>query len=250
MILPAFEIQGHRGAPYLRPENTLPSFEAALDGGATSLECDVHVTADGVPVLCHDPWVETPTGRRVVHDLTVLECLRPTLSHLYEFVRVYTERPKAAARIIVDVEVKRYPYEEVNDTLRVEREEAAVLDLIRRAGMNPAARFETRVRSFDHRTVRRLCEAEPRLTGVAIVEGTAPVDPVAVVRAAGARLYGPDFRFLDEEQVRQCHAAGIAVIPWTVNDPADCARLVRWGVDGITTDYPNRLAAFLASGVA
>src|SRR5712692_597344 len=51
------EIQGHRGARGRKPENTLPSFEAALDGGATSIETDVHLTRDGVPVLTHDPCV-------------------------------------------------------------------------------------------------------------------------------------------------------------------------------------------------
>src|SRR5439155_21938718 len=110
--------------------------------------------------------------------------------------------------------------------------EQAVLEVIRTVGMNPAARCESRVRSFDHRTVRRLCNEEPSLIGVALVEGTAPADPAAVVWAAGARIYGPDFQFLDQEQVRQCHAAGIAVIPWTVNDRADWARLVDWDVDG------------------
>jgi glycerophosphoryl diester phosphodiesterase len=55
----------------------------------------------------------------------------------------------------------------------------------------------------------------------------------------------PDLHFLDERQVRQLHAAGIAVLPWTVNEPSDWQRLLAWGVDGITTDYPDRLARFL-----
>src|SRR5215831_13458963 len=50
-----FELQGHRGARGLKPENTLPSFEAALDIGVSSIESDVHLTRDGVPVICHDP---------------------------------------------------------------------------------------------------------------------------------------------------------------------------------------------------
>src|SRR5262249_1320588 len=179
-----------------------------------SLECDVHVTADGVPVLCHDPWVETASVRRFVRDLTRAECSLPMLVELFDFVRGYAER-RQAARIIVDVELKRYPYEEADERGRVERDEKAVLAVVRRGGMHPAAGCETRARSFDPRTVRRLVDAEPRLTGVAIVEGTAPADPMAVVRAAGARIYGPDFRFLDEQQVRQCHAVGVAVIPWT-----------------------------------
>src|SRR5436305_15329413 len=61
---PAWHVQGHRGARGLRPENARPAFEAALDAGATSLETDVHLTADGVPVLVHDP-VLTPALYRV-----------------------------------------------------------------------------------------------------------------------------------------------------------------------------------------
>src|SRR3954463_7881973 len=71
------EVQGHRGARGLRPENTLPSFEAALDAGANSLETDVHLTADGIPVLIHDPPLGpcfAPTAeRRWVHRLTAAQ---------------------------------------------------------------------------------------------------------------------------------------------------------------------------------
>src|SRR5262245_28121860 len=114
MILPVFDIQGHRGAPCLGDENTLPSFEAALDAGATSLECDVQLTADGVPVLCHDPCVDTATGARPVRGLTASECLRPKLVELYELVRHYAERRNVIRPIVLDVEVKRYPYEEAD----------------------------------------------------------------------------------------------------------------------------------------
>ena len=65
------------------------------------------------------------------------------------------------------------------------------------------------------------------------------------VRAAEADLYCPDVNFLDEPQVRQLHEAGVRVLPWTVNDEADWERLLGWGVDGITTDYPDRLADWL-----
>src|SRR5271166_5116502 len=53
----SFVLQGHRGARGLKPENTLPSFEVALDLGVSSIETDVHLTRDGVPILCHDPEV-------------------------------------------------------------------------------------------------------------------------------------------------------------------------------------------------
>jgi len=101
------------------------------------------------------------------------------------------------------------------------------------------------VRSFDHRCVRAIGRLEPRLMRAVLVAGTAPIDPVAVVRQAEATIYCPEFTFLDASQVRLLHAANIRVLPWTVNRPEDWRRLLEWGVDGITTDYPDRLAQLL-----
>jgi glycerophosphoryl diester phosphodiesterase len=78
-----------------------------------------------------------------------------------------------------------------------------------------------------------------------LIAGTAPADVASLLDAALGKVYCPDFRFLDETLVRQAHAAGIRVLPWTVNDPAEWHRLLEWGVDGITTDFPDRLAEFL-----
>src|SRR5947208_187845 len=72
-----------------------------------------------------------------------------------------------------------------------------------------------------------------------------PPTPAGLAKSAGADTYCPDYRFLDAAQVRACHAAGVRVLPWTVNDEADWLRLLDWGVDGITTDYPDRLAEVL-----
>jgi glycerophosphoryl diester phosphodiesterase len=296
--------QGHRGARGLRPENTLPSFEAALDAGATSLETDVHLTADGVPVLSHDPFLHEsivrlgeapcpapkPEERPGIHRLTVEQLQGyvadrnpdpgrfpgqtaddlplatwfrdqnrighvygiPSLTTLYEFVAAYAgelgraagksaEQRANAARVIVDVELKRVPYRAAELEPVPHRLEERVLNLIRSAGMIG----RTWVRSFDHRCVQRLLFLEPGLSGVVLIEGTTPVDPVALVRAADAQVYAPDYSSLDEEQIGQCHAASVRVMPWPVNDPADWERLIAWGVDGITTDYPDRLAAWL-----
>ena len=78
-----------------------------------------------------------------------------------------------------------------------------------------------------------------------LVAGTAPVDPVVVARQADATIYCPDYTFLDATQVRMLRAANVRVLPWTVNQPEDWTRLLKWGVDGITTDYPDRLAKFV-----
>ncbi len=282
MIRP-FLIQGHRGAHGLRPENTLPGFEVALDTCVGSIETDVHLTADGVLVLIHDPILQgnSPTeihqcaAEQVCNIIadrnpdparfpeqraeptplaTVLRgdrqyCI-PTLADLYEFVTAYageagraagkTDRQRACATtVIIDVDIKSVPFRDESSHETVLEH---VVDVVRIAGMVG----RTWVRSFDHRCVRRLRELQPELTGVVLIEGTASADPVALVRAADAQVYAPDYLFLDEQQVRRCRDAGVRVLPWTVNAPADWARLISWGVDGITTDYPDRLAAWLA----
>jgi glycerophosphoryl diester phosphodiesterase len=304
-----FELQGHRGARGLKPENTLPGFETALDIGVTSVETDVHLTRDGVPVIFHDAAVSTRLCRRrrgsrspapstapLVSSLTLAEfrgyCADrnpdrkrfpaqdrfltrlvwrfarqhhihaytpPSLVDLFGFAAAYAGEPGAAAdktteqrrrarRVVFDLELKRVPYhpEVIGDTFDGEAPgllEWRVAEAIRAAGVEA----RTRVRSFDHRCVRAVKQAAPDLTGAVLIAETAPVDPAALAKAAGADTYCPDYRFLDAAQVRACHAAGVRVLPWTVNEAADWRRLIDMGVDGITTDYPDRLAVLLRS---
>jgi glycerophosphoryl diester phosphodiesterase len=305
MLGPTFELQGHRGARGLRPENTLPSFEAALDVGVTAVETDVHLTADGVPVLFHDARVtarlcrpaggaRAPSGEPPVSTLTLAELRAcradrnpaperfpdqnasatplaawfaaghgtdpytpPTLAELFAFCAAYAgpagrqtgkgdAQRRAAGRLRFDLELKRVPFrpEVIGDDLtpgRPGRLERAVVEAVRAAGV--AGR--TTVRSFDHRAAAAVRHLEPRVRVAVLVAGTAPVEPAALARQAGAEVYCPDVEFLDEAQVRQLHADGVRVLPWTVNDAGDAERLLAWGVDGITTDYPDRLADLL-----
>ena len=288
-----FDLQGHRGARGLKPENTLPSFEVALGHGVTSIETDVHLTADGVPVIIHDPRVSPrlcrlrrrgaappPSRRPPVSGLTLAELRAyvadrnpdrrrfpaqdasptpaavrfagergfdpyaiPTLGDVLDFL----EDDRA---VRLDLELKRVPFrpEAVGDAF--DGEDPGTLEERVVAAVRSAGRVgRVSVRSFDHRCVRAVKRLEPRLRTGVLVAGTAPVDPVALVKAAGADDYFPEHEYLDERQVRQCRAAGVRVVPWTVNDEGDARRLLAWGVDGLTTDYPDRLAA-LARGFA
>jgi glycerophosphoryl diester phosphodiesterase len=302
-----FDLQGHRGARGLRPENTLPAFEAAFDLGVTSVETDVHLTRDSVPVLYHDPALSARLCRRLpgcevpepetgpavrTLSLAQLRCYRadrnpdperfpdqdagetpaarlfaeqhgfdvytpPGLADLFAFAGAYasdvgaragkTPAQRAAATYVqFAIELKRVPYrgESIGDGFDGRTpgllEERAV-DCIRAAGVL----VRTTVRSFDHRSVRAVRELEPNLATAVLVAETAPVSPAQIARDAGALVYCPEYDFLDEGMVRQAQAAGVRVIPWTVNEPEDWLRLLDWGVDGITTDFPDRLAALL-----
>jgi glycerophosphoryl diester phosphodiesterase len=265
MLGTVFNLQGHRGAMGLKPENTLPSFEAALDAGVTSLETDLHLTADGRLVLSHDPTVSERLWRAggkessrppLIRSLTLKELepyALPTLEDLFDFVQAYctrtdksNDRRARARRVILDLELKRVAGrpERIGDGFAgnaPEILEACLVECARRHGLLE----RTVVRSFDHRSVLTIKRCEPRLRTAILVAGTAPVAPEALVSAAGASIYCPDVDFLDALQVQRLHGAGMAVLPWTVNDPSDWERLLGWGVDGITTDYPDRLAQFL-----
>jgi glycerophosphoryl diester phosphodiesterase len=276
-----FDLQGHRGARGLRPENTLPSFEAALEAGASSIETDVHLTRDGVPVLIHDPRlslrIHRPSSHQgcFVRDLTLneLRAFRadgnpdpqrfpfqtadispraqlfaqqhaldayaiPTLAELLEFVAGYAVR--------IDLELKRVPFHpeligDDFDGITPGLLERRVAETLRTAGMTERAT----ARSFDHRSVRAIRTLVPDLPTGLLVAGTGVLSPGRLAREASSSMYCPDFEFLDEAQVRDAHAAGVRVVPWTVNQPEEWERLLAWGVDGITTDYPDRLAAWL-----
>jgi glycerophosphoryl diester phosphodiesterase len=307
MLGAIFNLQGHRGARGLRPENTLPSFEVALDIGVTSIETDLHLSSDGHVILCHDPTIHNnncrhpepgqtnaggqcalvaqmsrrelaeyiadcnPDPARFRLQAAIISPLAaqfaaahglqpygvPTLDDLFEFARCYAaaagksaQQRERAARVVFDLELKRVPGrpellgegegEDFNGQ-SVGRFEERVLECIQRHQMSE----RTVVRSFDHRSVRALKQREPRLRAAVLVAGTALVAPQDVAQQAGAEIYCPDVEFLDEYQVRQLHAAGIAVWPWTVNEPHVWQRLLAWGVDGVTTDYPDRLAQLL-----
>lgn len=285
-----FELQGHRGARGLAPENTLPSFELALDAGVSSIETDLRLTRDVQVVLFHDacvseklcergPGADVPDPRwhPPVHSLT-LQQLRgyrvvrnpdsarfpgqearltpvaqefvkergidpfaiPSLTDLFQFGRQYAAAHPKAERVVFDLECKAMPFDP---------EERARADLLTRESLVAvwAARVvdRVRVRSFDHRLVRAMKEMEPALQGAVLIADTAPVDPALMTNDALAETYCPDYHFLDEDLVRRLHEDNMKVIPWTVNDPAAWERLLAWGVDGITTDYPNQLAVFL-----
>jgi glycerophosphoryl diester phosphodiesterase len=300
-----FNLQGHRGARALRPENTLPSFEAAFDAGVTSIETDVHLTRDSVAVLYHDALLSDPPCTRpdipspsamppLLSMLSLAELRRyradrnpdprrfpdqaapvtpladlfarqqelepygiPTLEELFQFTAAYAGemgeragKPESlrlrARNMRFDLELKRVPFhpETINDRYDGSRPgllEERIVEAMRRADVVE----RTTVRSFDHRSVRLLRRMEPGLTGAILIAEMAPIEPGELIEHAEAQVYCPAYRFLDAELVRQVHAAGARVLPWTVNQPEHWRRLLDWGVDGLTTDVPDRLARFL-----
>ena len=302
-----FDVQGHRGARGLAPENTLPAFERALALGVTTLELDVGVTRDGVVVVGHDASLNPdiargPDGKWLerkgpaIHELTFAELSRydvgrlrpesnyakrypeqvavdgtrhPRLAEVYELAR-----RKGDGRVRFNIETKISPLAP-GETLPPEAFARKVIEEIRRAGM--ASR--STVQSFDWRTLQVVQKEAPEIgtvyltaqqrfldnvcTGPAAgVPTTSPADcgpspwtagfqlkdhgsVPQMVRAAGGRTWSPDYRDVDAAKLKQAHDLGLRVVVWTVNDPAQIARLIELGVDGIISDRPDLVLAAL-----
>jgi len=286
-----FEVQGHRGARGLMAENTLPSFEIALDLGVNSIETDVHLSKDGVPVLFHDAEVtarlcpQQAPQDTLVRSLTLSELRRfrigpaipsttltkqfahdhgvdpfgiPSLAEFFEFVNAYANAPaksvaqrECARRLVFDLELKRVPFQPETIGDGFTGSAPALLEIEVAAAIRSAGVLErTRVRSFEHRSVAAIRRLEPHLSTGLLIHHTAPAHVGMLLDAVQADFYCPDYRFVDAEIVKRVHEAERRIIAYTVNEPNDWRRLIDWGVDGITTDYPDRLLAWIGRTVS
>lgn len=228
---------GHRGAAGSAPENTLASFRRAVELGVDGVEFDVHPTADGHLVVIHDHALDrTTSGRGIVSQRPLAEIRSldagswygpewagervPTLA---EVVAALPER----CRIFVELKAGSVRYPGVEERLVAE---------LRRLG----AFGRTQVSSFDHHALRRVRELAPELRTGMLYE-CRPIDPLTMARACGATALHPSWHYLTPEEVAAAHAAGLAVNIWTVNDSAAIALVRDCGVDGIISDFPERL---------
>ncbi len=183
----------------------------------------------------------------------------PTLAALFELAR------KAGKPVRFNLETKITPTsgEATPDADTFARH---VVEAIRKAGV--AAR--TTIQSFDWRTLAAVKRIAPEIATSCITAeggnfdtvkpdatgrspwhaGIAPADHggslPAMARAAGCTTWSPNFASLTRARIDEARALGLAVLPWTVNEPADMARLIDWGVDGLITDYPDRARRVMA----
>jgi glycerophosphoryl diester phosphodiesterase len=225
-------VVGHRGAMGHCPENTMKSFERALELGADWIELDVHLSRDGQLVVIHDETLDrTTSGHGPVRDRSLVE-LKALDAGEGERIPTLDEVLAWAHRrsTIVDIEIKNAPI------FYAGIEEAVVASLDRH-GM----REQVIVISFDHSAVRRVKELAPDVaTGVLYT--CRPLDGgVPLARAAGADAILPHWAYVTETDVGVAHAAGLSVAPWASSDPSVLRHLIACGVDAIGTNHPDVL---------
>jgi glycerophosphoryl diester phosphodiesterase len=278
-----FDIEGHRGARGLAPENTLAGIRAAAAAGVTAIEIDVRLTADGQLVLWHDavlaPGLCRPTGADLtgarVDELTLAQ-LRTVAIGGVRHPRFPTQQLSPGASFatlheVLDlgealapgvwwtIELKVDPVHPVSRATRL-----PLLDGVIAEVHEHGIAQRCFIHSFDWGVLDLSRELEPALLRSALVEvgktyaaGSEWLgsvrwedhgdDLAGAAAAIGACAVGPEYVDVDAALVERAHQLGIAVLPWTVNEPDDLLRMHALGVDGLVTDYPDRAAALLWS---
>jgi glycerophosphoryl diester phosphodiesterase len=241
-------IIAHRGASGLSPENTLAAFRKAVEIGAPAIECDVHLTADGVPIVIHDDSVDRTTdGSGKVSAFTSAALRRldagawygaPFAGERVPLLRETLQLCAGKARLFV--ELKKGGGQALASAALVELDQAAQTDLA--------------VISFDPELVEIIAQRRPDLP-VGFLLGSVQVTlhgadaAVQAARRIGASFISPQHNAVDERIIAASHRADLPVSVWTVDDPGRMRQLADLGVDAITTNRPDlALALFQPPG--
>lgn len=257
--IPHILVHGHRGARARRPENTIPAFRYAIEQGVDVLELDVAVTKDNVPVVSHDPLInETicsgPKTGIPIHTLTLAELKQydcgakqnPNFktqvpvpgTHIPQLDEVFAL--SKGTKVWFNVETKIFA-DHPELTPAPEPFTQMILDLIRKHGIEKRVILQ----SFDPRTLVVMKKLDASIPRSALWEKER--DWPGVAKEFEATIFSPEYHLVTPERVKQAHAAGLQVAPWTVDKPEDWQKMADAKVDAIITDDPAALIAWLKS---
>lgn len=232
----------HRGASGYCPENTMVAFERAIQLGATGIETDIQMTADGKLVLIHDDTLDrTTTGTGRVGQFTYNELTKLDAGSWYS--------PKFAGESVPRLEELLELAVQKDVWLNLELKfgsiyypgiEEKLIHMVKQ--MNYGEKVV--ISSFDHVALARCHELEPGiLTGVLYVERL--YKPWDYAASMGAKALHGSSRVMLPSDIEQAHQHGCKVNVWTVNDEQRMRDMIQAGVDGIITDVPDKLASLL-----
>jgi len=264
------DVQGHRGARGLVPENTIPAFIRALEEGVTTLELDVVITKDKQVVISHEPYMSIsicskPNGQPVtnsemeqfnIYQMTYTEVSRfdcgirgnsrfpeqqkmavskPLLVDMIKQVENYLAE-KGLPKVAYNIELKSTPKGDGISHPQVEE----FADIVQTVLDQVLTNDRYTIQCFDFRVLKYYHQKYPDVDLVALVENMKGVKGNLKELGFVPEVYSPYHALLSRKDIELCHQEGMKVIPWTVNDRDRMEKLVNWGVDGIITDYPDR----------
>jgi glycerophosphoryl diester phosphodiesterase len=279
--IPKFDLQGHRGARGLKPENTIPAFITALDFGVTTLELDVVITKDKQVIVSHEPYMSpsicldstgqlfTDEKKFNIYKLTYEEirsfdCGSKGNDRFPEQIKEVVQKPLLKDVIIaVENHIKNKSSYEVDYNIEIKSSEkgdnkehpslAEFSDLVYKSIDEYLPWQRVVIQSFDFRVLNYWHKKYPNVRLAALVENVK--SPESNLKSLGftPSIYSPYYKLLNKEKIDYLHSlsvenpekakAKLRVIPWTVNEPSEMLELKAMGVDGLITDYPDRAAS-------
>jgi glycerophosphoryl diester phosphodiesterase len=270
--LPAFDTQAHRGGRGLMPENTIPAMIKAVDLGVSTLEMDVHITADNKVVLMHDDHINplftlSPEGKSlsddeakkyIVYKMAYPDLLQfdvgskfypafpkqqklkaniPLLANLIDSVQNYL-KVTGKPQVFYNIETKSTSKGDNLFHPKPEEFVKLLMDVIEQKRIQPW----TIVQSFDPRTLKVLHAKYPKIRTSFLTSENSLTDNLKRLDYL-PDIYSPNSKLVTDSLVKECHERGMKIIPWTINKKEEIERLKIMGVDGIITDYPNLFLA-------
>jgi len=266
------DFQGHRGARGLLPENTIPAFLLALSfPEIQTLELDVAVSLDKKIIVTHEPYfshhisshpngdpvLETEEKELNIFKMTVeeiekfdvgkrgnqrfpkqqpLAVTKPTLEKMVTAIKSFCVANERAFPYL-DLEIKSQPsqygifFPYPDQFVKLVLDELQAMDIL----------DKTNLQSFDVNVLEEIHKQAPIVSTSLLVEHPKKLKEHLATISFKPTNYSPYFEFVTVDVIRECQLLGIKVIPWTVNELKDLQRMVDLGVDGIITDYPNRI---------
>jgi len=272
------DLQGHRGARGKRPENTIPAFEYCIEKQMTSIEIDTNVTRDKQLIVNHDTTVNgeicrsengvpaefIPIKDLSVNELKKLDCgsVRHkefpeqlpvadtrliTLTEFFDFVNNYEKKHALSRAMLFNIETK---FRKDHSQRDIRETAGLIVETIAAAGMEK----RTTIQSFVPEILPEIKKLNANIKTSALFEPAwfqkfllklgFRADRDAIIQTTvsiAANILSPHYCYVNEDFVHQCHEKCIQVLPWVVNDEKLIERLLNYGVDGIISDYPDRL---------
>ncbi|MCL9805295.1 glycerophosphodiester phosphodiesterase [Flavobacterium amniphilum] len=265
------DIQGHRGCRGLLPENSIEAMKKAIDLGVTTLEMDVVISKDKQVLLSHEPFMSHEitldlNGQEIaetdeknfnlyqmdyaqikqydcgskIHprflDQTKIKTYKPLLSEVIDFAESYVNEKYPGRKLFYNIETKTTPE---GDAIFHPKPNEFV-DLLVSVIKPKQISERVYIQSFDVRTLQHLHTAYSEFKTVLLVENKLSIAKNLALLGFKPDVYSPEFILLDERKVEMLHKKGIKVIPWTVNKKEDMNKVIKYGVDGLISDYPDR----------
>lgn len=264
---PKLDVQGHRGCRGLLPENSLPAFEKAIDLGVHTLELDIAITKDKEVVVSHEPFISrftcvNPEGNEIPEEMDMaynlyhmtheeikqfdcgskfhpsypeqekLKTYKPLLSEVFEMDKVKESEVK------FNIEIKSKPKYYGIYTPHPKEYVKIVLDEIEDKGLFNRVNLQ----SFDLAILEEVKKQSPKMRVALLIDEDENIATKLAELSYKSEIISPYFELLtSHDLIMNYQDKGYKIIPWTINEEQDMFKMLRWNIDGIITDYPDRL---------